>query len=167
MATLKAMLNQIKTTLLAAAWTGGSTKIFGTGSVMVTRYLPDEILKTTRVPGAAIMPGADQSDPQFDEEPDLICTEVVVRVYVNIPGDAIGENPILGGNRPLPTKSEGAGLLDVIEELYRAIGRMNIADGSNFAIQFRRKGGSPGVHMVEKVRWEYQDVIFEAWHTAN
>lgn len=167
MVTLKTMMSQIETVLLAQTWPGGSNKVFGTGSVMVSRYLPDEILEKTRVPGAAIMPGSDQSDPVFDEEPDLIRTQVVVRVYVNIPGDAIGRNALMGANRPDTTKSEGAGILDILPVLYTAIGRLNVVDHASFAIQFRRKGASGGVHLADKVRWEYQDVEFESWNTAT
>lgn len=166
MATLKAMLTQLKTALLAQNWSGGSNRVFGTGSVEITRYIPQAALRTARVPGAMLMPADDRSDPEFDEEPDLVRTRVIVRLFVNVPGDALGSNPIMGANRPDTTKSEGAGLLDLMEIVHTAIGRLNEADSTNFKIQFRRTGGAGGIHIDENVRWEYQDLEFEAWTTA-
>lgn len=167
MATLKAMLTQAKTTLLAQTWPGGSNRVFSDGAVEITRFVTKEALRAMGCPGALLMPGDGQSDPEFDEEPDLIRTRVVVRLFVTIPGDAVGVNPLMGANRADSTKSEGAGLLDLEQVVHTAIGRLNEADSTNFKIQFRRKGGAGGLHIDDKVKWEYQDLEFEAWHTAN
>ncbi len=164
---LKTMLQQIKTQLLAATWPGGGNVVFGSGSVIISRYVPESSLTSMRVPIAQIMPGTFRSDPQFDEEPDLWVCEVVIRIIVNIPGDAIGQNPLVGANRPDSTKSEGAGVLDVEQAVYSAIGLLNVGDGANFAIQFRQRGGSGGIHVDEVRQWLYQDLLFEAIATAN
>lgn len=167
MVTLKTMLNQIKTTLLAQTWPSSANKIFPTGSVLITRSLPENMLRTTRVPACMIMPGNDQSDPEFGEEPDLLITQVIIRILVNVPGDAIGEKALIGANQPDATKSEGAGLEDILPQVYAAIGRLNVADNASFAIQFRRKGSAGAIHISDDVRWEYHDVEMEAIHTAN
>ncbi len=167
MANLKDMLEGIKTQLLAQKWPGGDSPVFAPGSVAITRGSTEAGLRTMTVPAALIMPGNMRSDPQFDEEPDLLQVIVVVRVLVMAPGDAIGQKPLVGANRPDATKSEGAGLLEVMEEVHKAIGKLNEGDDANFIVQFRQKGGSGGVHIDERVYWLYQDLEFEAWVTAT
>lgn len=167
MATLAAMTAQVKATLLALTWPASTNKVFGTGSVVVSRYIPEEVLRTMRVPIAHVMLAEIASDPQFDEEPDLWRVRFIVRLYNAIPGDASGENAILGANRPDTTKSEGAGVISLEAVLYTALGRLNVADSANFAIQFRQKGGSGGLHIDNKTYWFYQDLEFEAWATPN
>lgn len=167
MANLKTMLQQIQTKLLAQAWPGGSAPAFGSGSVVISRYEPAKSLTSMRVPIAMIMPADWRADPRFGEEPDFWSVRVVVRIIVAIPGDAIGQKPLVGANRPDATKSEGAGLLDLEQVVYTAIGKLNVADHANFAIQFRQKGGAGGIHVDEVLWWEYQDLEFEAWVTAN
>ena len=166
MANLKDMLAQVKTQLLAQNWTGGSNKVFATGSVLVSRHIPEAALRTMRVPLALIMPGTIRSDPQYNEEPDLFVVQVIVRVIHNVPGDAVGENPLMGANRPDVTKSEGAGILEVMEEVYNAIGRLNVQDHSNFIIQFRQRGGAGGIHIDATTYWVYADLEFEGICTA-
>jgi len=164
---MKAMLQQIQTALLAAKWPGGNNVVFGTGSVIISRYVPEQTLTSMRVPIAQIMPGDFQSDPQYDEEPDLWVASVIVRIIVNIPGDNVGINPLVGANRPDVTKSEGAGLLDVEGILYSTIGRLNVADNANFAMQFRQKGVAGGIHVDGNRYWAYADHRFEAIATPN
>lgn len=168
MANLKTMLTQLRTQLLAQVWPGGGgSVVFGSGSVIISRFVPEASLTSMRVPIAQIMPGDFQSDPRYDEEPDFWRVRVVVRIIAAIPGDAIGQNPLFGANRPDTKKSEGAGLLDLEQVVYSAIGLLNAGDNANFGIQFRQKGGAGGIHVDDKVWWEFQDLEFEAWCTAN
>lgn len=167
MANLKDMLAQVKTQLLAQNWTGGSNKVFPSNSVAVSRHIPEEALRTMRVPIALIMPGAIRSDPQYNEEPDLLVVQVIIRVIHNVPGDAVGENPLMGANRPDTTKSEGAGLLEVMEEVYNAVGRLNVGDNANFIIQFRKKGGNGGIHIDGVTYWVYEDLEYESICSAT
>jgi len=161
-ANLKDMLVAIKTTLQARTWTGSSNKVFGSSSVVITRGAIKDALRTMVAPGALIMPGNIRCDPEFGEEPDLWMVDVVVRVYTVAPGEAIGENPLIGANRGDVTKSEGAGLLEILEEVQQALGQLNVQDGSNYVIQFRQRGGAGGVHVDERVMWMFQDLEFEA-----
>ncbi len=162
MANLKDVLSSIKSSLLARTWTGSSNKVFAANSVAVTRGSVKDALRTMGVPGALVMPGGVRCDPEFGEEPDLWFVDVVVRVFVVAPGEALGENPLMGANRGSSTKSEGAGLLEILEEVQQAIGQLNVQDGNNFVIQFRQLGGSGGVHVDDRVMWLYQDLEFEA-----
>lgn len=163
--TLDSLLDSIKTKLLAETWTGGSNVVFGTGSVVISRFMPMQVLRTLRVPIAQIMPGAGRSDPEYGEEPDFLINDVTVRLFVAIPGDATGENVFTGANRADTTKSEGAGLLEIEVPLFSAIGKLNTED--SVTIQYRRMGESGGEYIDDNVYWAYQDYIFEAVCTAS
>lgn len=167
MANLKTMLNQLVTQLGAQQWPGGTNPVFSTSSIFVSRFIPKTVMMTTRVPICQIMPGLIQTDPEYGEEPDLWRVQVTVRIIFCTPGDAVGQNPLLGANRGDVTKSEGAGVLDVEQQVYLAIGKLNIGNNANFAIQFRQRGGNGAVHVDDNVIWVYQDLDFEAWCTSN
>lgn len=167
MANLKQQIQQLVTQLQAQQWPGGTNVVFSSSSILVSRYISEKVMSSTRVPICQIMPGPIQSDPQYGEEPDLWKVEIVVRILVCIPGDAVGQNPLMGANRRDTTKSEGAGILDVEQQVYAAIGKLNVGNNANFAIQFRMRGGNGSVHVTETLQWLYQDLLFESWCTAN
>lgn len=155
-------LTAIKNKLIAQTWTGSSNVVFPTGSVLITRGLNiEEALKSgVRTPFALIVPGAAQADPQHGEDPNLMVGEVTVRLGVVIPGDAVGENPLMGANRPDSTKSEGAGLFQVQVELFNAIGNLNTQN--SVTLQFRNTADRGAIMMEDKSYVAYEDHVFEA-----
>jgi hypothetical protein len=158
-------LVEIQDELKAQNWGVSSNRVFADSSVVVSKAIPREVLRTLRVPIAQIMPGPGRSDPQYGEEPDLLVNQVVVRLFQVEPGDATGEKPLIGANRPNTAKSEGAGLLEIAEEVYNAIGRINVQEG--LVIQSRRMGESGPVQIDQAVWWLYQDLEFEVVSTAT
>jgi hypothetical protein len=116
----QAMLISVRDTLKAAVWAGSSNKVFG--SVELSVSMVPEALRNLRVPAAVIKPGAFRSDPQFDEEPGLWTGDVVITIVVAVPGSH--ENPLIGGNIPDATKSEGQGILDIEEAVYSSVGKL-------------------------------------------
>lgn len=116
--------------LLAKRWTGSSTPVFHEGGVKVSTG-PDEMALSSMVtPCCLVRPGASQSDPVHGEEPDLLHASVGVRVIAIRPGDAVGENPLIGGNRTGgQTSSKGRGILELEEEVFAAIEQLGDVDG--------------------------------------
>lgn len=161
----RTLLNNIKTELLAQTWTGGSNKVFGGGSIIITTYAElDAVLAYAQCPFAIIMPGEFPSDPEYGEEPDFLIGQVTVRIGTILPGETLGENPLMGANRPDSTKSEGAGLYQIEQEVYNALGRLNTNDGIN--IQFRQTGEAQATLLPDKRYIAFEDMKFEAVCTA-
>jgi hypothetical protein len=165
MANLKTMLSQLQTQLLAQNWTGSSNNVFPTNSVIVSRYVPENQLRVLRVPICILMPGNFTCDPVWNAAVDFWRVEITARIIVTIPGEAVGQSGLMGANRQ-PLKSEGAGILDVIQEVFNAIGKLNVKDSANFQVQFYMKGGGGGIHISDSVHWEYCDFLFWAFVTA-
>lgn len=142
MATRLSILTSLKAELVAQTWTGTSNVVFPTGSVLVTKS-PEvkQALATLRPPMALIMPGSAQCDPEYHEEPDLLVFDFRVRLLTVVPGDHVGENPLMGANKKgtgSTTASEGRGIFEIEQELYNAVGRLNVLE--SIVIQNRQVG---------------------------
>lgn len=160
----RTLLNSTKTLLLAQTWTGSSNKVFGGGSVIITTYAElDAVLQYAQTPFAIIIPGDFPSDPEYGEEPDFLIGTVTVRIGNIVKGETLGENPLMGANRPSSTKSEGAGLYQIEQEVYNALGRLNTNDSVN--IQFRQMGEAEAKLFGDRYI-AYEDIRFEAVCTA-
>jgi hypothetical protein len=156
------LLQTIKTTLIAAVWPTTSNVVFPTGSVIIAvdnQNTLDYAIKHLRSPIAIISPGAGQSDPIYDEQPDFAYLEVSVKLVVHTPGDPVGENTLLGANLTGgANKSEGKGILTLEQNLYNAIGKLVEA---TVVIQFRQKGVVGGESLPNGSYIEYRDYRFE------
>ena len=152
----------IQTRLEDRQWGGTGSVVFGNGAVRVVQAIDAEsALRTMRVPLALIIPGAFRSDPDHaGQQPDYLVGTVTVRIATAHRGDEIGELAVVGGHRPSSTASEGAGLLQIEQEVQAAIGTLD-ADES-VEIQFRDTGDQGTlIHPQHKfVAWI--DMVFEA-----
>ena len=165
-----ALLLAVQDEVQAQTWTGSSNVIFRSSSVTIVPSIPDAIkqaLSTMTVPFCLIAPGPAQSDPEHDEEPDLIRFTVNVGIFVVVGGDATGEFTIVSGVRSGGTsKSEGAGILRVEQEIYNAIGKLNALE--SVTLQFRQKSEEGSAYDPEGRRWiAYRILQFEGWGTAT
>lgn len=163
---LSTMMTAIKNQLIAQTWTAGSV-VFGTGSVVITANTEttmDYALKNFRSPMALIQPLDAESDPKYDEEPGLLYENVQIRLIVNIPGDPVGSNALMGANLTNGvTASEGQGLLSIEQQLFTAIGILNAAN--SITIQFRGKGQVAAGHLENRTYLAYRDYRFQAMCT--
>jgi len=125
-------LRQIQYLLRARKWTGTSTVVFASQSVIVTAAPHEEVAEKVPMPMAMIRPGSCTVDRWT---PDLLDQEVVITLAVSHAGDAYGEFPVLGGQRVSQTQSKGRGLLEIEEEMFNAVELLNTDDG--VVIQFR------------------------------
>lgn len=161
--TLTALIAALQTQLVAQTWTLGSV-VFPTGSVQPTANTEtamDYALKNFRSPIALIQPLDAESDPKYDEEPDLLYETIQVRLIVNIPGDPVGTNALMGANKTNgATASEGQGLLSLEQQLFTAIGILNAAQ--SITIQCRGKGQIRAGHLEDKTYLAYRDYTFQA-----
>jgi hypothetical protein len=121
----------------------------------------ESALKTMRTPFALLQPLSSASDPEFDQLPNLVQLQFQVRILVMVPGDAIGENAVMGGQRTGgSTASEGMGIFDVEQRVFNAIGTLNQLE--SIIIQCRQKGGLNAAIVAEKTYVAWRDLTFEA-----
>jgi hypothetical protein len=121
----------------------------------------DFALKNLRSPMCLIQPLDGESDPKYDEQPGLIYENFEIRLIVNIPGDEVGTNALMGANLTNGANaSEGQGLLTLEQQLFNAIGFLNAASG--LTIQFRGKGQLTAGHLENRTYLAYRGYKFQA-----
>lgn len=123
------VLQQLRYLLLARLWEGSGSAVFQANSVVISVLGDEPVMATLIPPTALIQPLAAQSDPIYDEEPDLILQQVSLRISTTVPGDYLGEYALLGGGRQAQTESKGRGLLEIEEELFAAISVLEVNNG--------------------------------------
>lgn len=163
------LLSNIRTRLIAQTWTGSSNVVFPTGSVAVVPALADAIaqaLNTMRTPICLIEPGTAESDPAHDEEPDFVRFSPNAILLTAIPGDVTGENAVLGANKTGgATASEGRGIVEVAQEFYRAVGKLNALESITLLV---RQKGQQGAVRKSPTEWiAYRIYSLEAWGTTT
>jgi len=164
-------MSTIKSEIIAQTWTGSANVVFPTGSVAVVPSIETAMgsaVRSMRPPICLIELSSADSDPEHDEEPDWLRLNVRVRVVTVGPGDVVGEKPLIGANKSGgATKSEGRGLLEVEQELYNAIGKLNALE--SVTLQFRKKGdvGTGFADEAFSLFVAFRDYTFEAWVTAT
>lgn len=123
-------------------------------------------LETKRVPAALIAVSDDASDPEFDEDPNLLKAMIDVGILVMVGGDAVGEYVMIGGAKTGgSTASEGRGILEIQQEVFNAIGRRNAQE--SVLIQYRQKAGQGAVYDKDRGCWiAWRILRFGAWCTA-
>jgi hypothetical protein len=163
---LSTLITTVQAALVAQTWSGGGV-VFPSGSVQVTANTEtamDFALKNFRSPMCLIQPLDGECDPKFDEEPDLIYENFEIRLIVNIPGDPVGANALMGANLTNgAAASEGQGLLSLEQQLFNAIGFLNAANG--LTIQFRGKGQLTAGHLENRTYLAYRAYRFQAMCT--
>lgn len=157
------LVNALKTQLVGQQWSGGNV-VFPSGSVQITgntEEAMDYALLNMRSPIALIQIMDAEADPKYDEEPDLLYETFQVRLVVNIPGDPVGSNALVGANQTNGANaSEGQGLLSLEQQLFNAIGVLNAAN--SITIQNRGKGQIRAGHLNNRTYLAYRDYTFQA-----
>lgn len=164
------MITEIQNRIIAQTWTGGSDVVFPTGSVLITPNLEEGLRAALnqaglRTPICLIAPEAAESDPEYDEEPDLQKFAFTVMLCVTIPGGAIGQETLMSANVPDSTKSEGQGILTVEQEFFNAVGKLNALE--NVVIQNIQRSEQGGAFHPPGTYISYRTYRLEAWGTTT
>jgi len=120
------MMQALQTQLLAEVWPGGSDPVFPSGSVVITAGMERRALEGLRPPILLMSPGNAVNDP---DDPNLVEVTLDMVLAVAVPGDALGQNALVGANRVDATLSGGAGLLLVQERMHSGIGKFTRVNG--------------------------------------
>jgi hypothetical protein len=123
--------------------------------------VPEDAKKTIRTPVALVYPVNSTADPQHGEQPNLVQVTLNVTVITTVPGDAVGEKTIIGGNIPDDAKSEGKGVLEIEEEVFSAIGSLQADNGITISLRtasMRQPTYDPNFGYVA-----FRDLVFQCW----
>lgn len=158
------ILRQLQYLIRAQTWAGGVTTVFASGSVKITAAIPEETVEKLILPACLIGPRGATADPEFQDVPDYLEQEIVIRLIAGHAGDAFGEYTLVGGQRTGQTRSPGRGLLEVEEELFNAVELLNTDDG--IVIQ-HRASSAVEPQLVEGQYIAMRDYLFRADVTAD
>ena len=123
------MAQQLKHELAQVAWTEGSRDVvFGSRGVFVYAGAPptDEE-HPPGFPFALVTIGGGSPD---DDDPDLIEQTFSIVSAVEVAGDPLGENAVIGGSRADYGKSAGAGVAEVSERVRATVQSLTAYDGA-------------------------------------
>lgn len=155
------VLRQVQYLLREQDWTGSSTSVFSSQSVIISAAPREEIVEKIVMPVAILRPAGNTVD-RF--APDLISQEVLLSLGVTHAGDAYGELPVVGGHRTSQTSSKGRGLLEVEEEVFNAIELLSTDFG--VVIQLRASSAMQPQHVSGQYLL-FRDYLFRADLTAD
>ena len=114
--TPKQLFERLKTTLEAMVWGATSNLVFG-NNVYIVPELPIEQNARFISPSAFLTDTGAVADP---EHPGLLTQNLTITVFIENVQNAFGDGVMVGANR-ITDQSEGAGILDVEDELLSKI----------------------------------------------
>lgn len=163
MSTQLSGLTAVRNALRAIAWPGGGEQVFASSAVIITAGPQEAALNSLRLPICLIRPQDAAVDPGADEEPNLARVGVGIRLIHKTAGDATGQFALIGGANPSTLTSQGRGLLEIEQEMMRAIQFLNV--GNSLTIQHRASDMASAV-LIEGLGYiAYRDYTFEMWVT--
>jgi hypothetical protein len=152
---------QIQYLLKNQNWTGSSTKVFNSDSVVIVPSESDIDALDRRLilPLCLLAPGAGQSDPQYGERGDLIQQELSVILATENPNDPLGQAAMVGAVRESTTDSRGRGVLELEQELFNAIKTVGQVNGIIIAAKGQgagaaRKDPEDTAYGIREYTWE-------------
>lgn len=152
---------QLQTLLRAAKWDDDATPVFRDTSVIVTTGPVQDVAFLQVSPLCFIVPGDAQADPEHRDEPGLHQQRIVVSIAVVIPGDRLGEKPLLGGNRVGgANSSKNRGLFEIEERVHQEVGLL--AASSGVRIVFSSAGAGAGTALPDSYVVQ-RELYFTAW----
>lgn len=159
------MLTTLQNTLQAIVWPGvGGGAVFASSAVVVTAGPQESALQNLRAPILLIRPQDAAVDAVADEEPNLLRLSIAMRLIVRVAGDATGQASLLGHANPSALTSAGRGLLEVEQEVLRAVQFLNA--NNSLTIQHRSSSMAAATLMEGLGYLAFRDYAFEAWVTA-
>lgn len=135
------MSQQLKHELQTVTWEGSTNPVFGTRSVYVYAGAPpSDEEHPPQFPFCLVTIGTGTPD---EDHPELIQQTFTVVVAVEVAGDPLGEQAVIGGSRSSATRSSGAGIAQVAERVRYAIQNLTTYDGASIIVSGSGVG-SPG-----------------------
>lgn len=158
------ILRQLQYLIRSRKWTSGSKSVFHTDSVKIIAGASEDALEQMIMPACLIVPSGATSDPQEQEEPDMIEQEVGFVIGQAHHGDSWGEYRIVGGQRTGQTDSDGRGILELEEELFAAI---ELLDTDSGVVMQHRASSAARIQPFNRQTLVTREYLFRAWVTAD
>jgi hypothetical protein len=153
-------LRQLQYLLRGAKWEASSNVVFHSDSVIVSAAPREETIEKVIMPLIVLRPGG----ATIETQPDFLNQEVLITLGVSHAGDAFGEAPLLGMQRSSQELSPGRGLLEIEEEVFGAIDRLNTDAG--IVVQHRASGAVQAAY-VSGQYLAFRDYMFVLDVTAS
>lgn len=126
------MAQQLKHELAQVTWDGSTNPVFGTRSVYVYAGAPpSDEEHPPQFPFCLVTIGTGTPD---EDHPELIQQTFTVVVAVEVAGDPLGEQAVIGGARSSASRSSGAGIAQVAERVRYAIQNLTTYDGASIIV---------------------------------
>lgn len=154
---------QVQSILQAAVWPGSAATVFATGSVVVSASPAPQVFDSLRMPIVLMRPLGAQSDPDHDQEPDLLQQELAITIAQMVPGDAVGEHALMGAGRQT-NSAQGRGLLEIEERVLDELAVVDELEGLNILLRLRSMP-SADVQDANYIVW--RDYLFELVCTST
>lgn len=126
------MAQQLKHELATVTWPGTTATVFGTRSVFVYAGAPpSEEEHPPAFPFCLVTIGTGTPD---EDHPELITQSFNVVTAVEVAGDPLGEQAVIGSARASSGRSAGAGIAQVAERVRFAIQNLTTYDGASIIV---------------------------------
>jgi hypothetical protein len=129
---------RIKSILKSLRWGGSGDPVFGRDSVYITVANVESFSDQLPFPVAFVRPGSGRSD---EDRPGLTRQDIAVFILTAVPGDMIGERPLMGGNRISKTGNGGRGILEIEAEVLSSVELLNASDQFRISLQSTSRVG--------------------------
>lgn len=133
-------IRQLQYLLRQLVWAGSSTKVFNADSVVIiaTETDIDAIDARLVFPACLLVVGAGQSDPEAQDQPDLLHRRTSMVVMTRNENDRLGQGAVVGAVRESMTDSRGRGALEVERMLLdpdSGVGALALNSGINIVVR--------------------------------
>lgn len=155
MASVRQTALQLRHLARAATWADSPNEVVLGGSCYVTPGFTDDDELPDRLPFGVFNIGDESPD---EDDGTLVSQEFLFYVATSVEGHNLGENHLLGGpaaTQPRGGSSQGAGLLDVADALFAAVGQLTGADGTPIEVV---PAGTPAVAVLRG-----REVVYRAY----
>ncbi len=161
------ILRQLQYLLRLQAWTGSSTLVFNSDSILIVAGENDlEAIESRLIlPACLIIPGDGTTDPEGGDQPDLISRQVSFVIVTRNENDERGTGAIIGAARESVTDSRGRGVLEIEREVFNAVEKL--AAESGIIITVRMTGAPATRKDPEDNSYAFQDFTGEVFCSAD
>ena len=151
-------VQQIKHLLAGHSWSSTATDyVFGPRGVHIIGGALSEDAHPDSFPFAVLTLGASSrpDDDSLPEQGTLYDQQINIVVAVMAYGDKLGEQAVIGSARPSLTRSEGAGVAEIMERVMDAVAGVTGANGAGVTVQ------ASGVTGVQPLTASHRHIAFQ------
>lgn len=160
------LVKQLQHLIRSFTWGDGANKLFAEESVIISSGQIDErAIMSLQAPYCILAVGGGQADPAHSEEPDLIRTDILLRLASTHAGDPMGQSVMIGSNVEDIEAGAGQGILALEAQILNGLARLTREDGVR--IQITNSSAVQGSQAGQDQQAATRDYRLQAWHVIN